>query len=127
MARSNTGKGQSYFLRVDRLGQHNGVVETHVPRQEHAETAPEPKQKPTGRDIALGIVVALLFTFSVCVAAVLAFELNPAAPVVVVVAAIAGGSFAVRRVHDYAFKAVAIGLVVGGIAAILFWPFFDVS
>ena len=43
------------------------------------------------------------------------------------VAAIAGGSVAVRRVEDYAFKAAAIGLVVGGIAAILLWPTFDVS
>lgn len=102
-------------------------MENHLDHAETVEAPPEPRRKPTGRDIALGIVVVALFAFSVCVAAILAFELNPAAPVVVVVAAIAGGSFAVRRVEDYAFKAVAIGLVVGGIAAILFWPFFDVS
>jgi hypothetical protein len=100
-------------------------VENHLDRSEHVETAPERKRKPTGRDIALGTVVGLLFAVCVCVAAVLSFELNPAAPVVVVVAAIAGGSFAVRRLEDYAFKAAAIGLAVGGTAAILFWPFFD--
>ena len=43
------------------------------------------------------------------------------------VAAITGGSLSVRRVHDTALKSAAIGLVVGGIAAILLWPFFDVS
>ena len=101
-------------------------MENHFDHAEPVDARPEPRRKPTGRDVALGIVVVALFAFSVCVAAVLSFELNPAAPVVLVVAAIAGGSFAVRR-EDYAFKAVAIGLVVGGIAAILFWPFFDVS
>lgn len=100
-------------------------MENHLDRSEHVETAPERKRKPTGRDIALGTVVGLLFAVCVCVAAVLSFQLNPAAPVVVVVAAIAGGSFAVRRLEDYAFKAAAIGLAVGGTAAILFWPFFD--
>jgi hypothetical protein len=114
-------------LRVGRPGTHNGLVENHLDRVEHVETPPELKPRPTGRDVALGIVVVVLFAFSVCAAAILSFELNPAVPVVVVVAAIAGGSFAVRRVEDYAFKALAIGLVVGGIAAILFWPFFDVS
>lgn len=114
-------------MRVGRLGAHNGLVGNHVDHAEPVDAQPEPKPKPTGRDVALGIVVVALFAFSVCVAAVLSFELNPAAPVVLVVAAIAGGSFAVRRVEDYAFKALAIGLVVGGIAAILFWPFFDVS
>ena len=101
-------------------------MENHLDRSGHVETPTEPKPRPTGRDLVLGTIVAALFAFCVCVAAVLTFELNPAAPVVVVVAAIAGGSLAVRRVHDYAFKAAAIGLVVGGIAAILFWPFFDV-
>jgi hypothetical protein len=47
--------------------------------------------------------------------------------VVVVVAAIVAGSYAYRHLHDYALKAAAVGLVVGGVAAILFWPFFDVS
>jgi hypothetical protein len=102
-------------------------VENDLDRAEHVETPPEPRPGPTARDIALGTVVAALFVVCVCVAAVLLFEVNPAGPVVVVVAAIAGGSFAMRRLDDYAFKAAAIGLVIGGIAAILFWPFFNVS
>jgi Mg/Co/Ni transporter MgtE len=47
--------------------------------------------------------------------------------VVVVVAAITAGSFSFKRVGDVALKSAAVGLVVGGIAAILLWPFFDVS
>jgi hypothetical protein len=114
-------------LRVDRSGPHNDRVENHLDRPEHVETAPEPRPKPTGKDFALGTIVAALFTALVVFAAILTFELNPAGPVVVVVAAITGGSLAVRRVEDYAFKAAAVGLVIGGIAAILLWPFFDVS
>jgi hypothetical protein len=94
---------------------------------EHGEQEAETPRKPTVRDYALGAVVGALFAACAVVAAILSFEWNPAGPVVVVVAAIAGGSFSVRRVTDYALKAAAIGLVVGGIAAILLWPFFDVS
>jgi hypothetical protein len=89
--------------------------------------AEEPRHQLSVADVLLGTVVAALFAASVVVVAVLSFELNPAAPVVVDVAAIAGGSFSVRRVHDPALKAAAIGLIVGGLAAILFWPFFDVG
>ncbi|MGH3023591.1 MAG: hypothetical protein ACRDNI_08055 [Gaiellaceae bacterium] len=89
--------------------------------------APEPRQPLSVGDVLLGTVVAALFAASVVVAAILSFELHPAAPVVVDVAAIAGGSFSVRRVHDPALKAAAIGLVVGGLAAILFWPLLPVD
>jgi hypothetical protein len=102
-------------------------VENKLDHSDHAETTPEQRPKPTGRELVLGTVVAVLFAVGVCIAAVLSFELNPAGPVIVVVAAITSGSLAVRRVEDYAFKAAAIGLVIGGIAAILLWPFFDVS
>lgn len=75
----------------------------------------------------LGAVVALLFAAAVTVAAVLAFDLNPAGPVIVVVGAIAGGSYSVRRVKDTALEAASIGLIVGGLAALLLWPLFDVG
>jgi hypothetical protein len=101
-------------------------MENHLDRPNHVEQ-PEPRPKPTGRDLLLGTVVAVLFAFSVVVAAILTFDVNPAGPVVVVVAAIVAGSYAYRHLHDYALKAAAVGLVVGGVAAILFWPFFDVS
>jgi hypothetical protein len=98
---------------------------------DRAEGSPEqqPERRPrlTPRDVALGAIAAALFAAAAVVAAILSFDVNPAGPVLVVVAAIVGGSLALRRVHDTAFKAAAIGLIVGGVAAILLWPFFDVS
>lgn len=101
-------------------------VADRLERSEHVET-PTRKPRPTAREYVLATVVAALFAVSVVVAAIFSFDVNPAGPVVVVVAAITGGSLAVRRVGEYVFKAAAVGLVVGGIAAILFWPFFDAS
>jgi hypothetical protein len=105
------------------------AMENHLDRSNHGQPPPEPRpeRRPSARDVVLGSIVAVLFAASVVVAAILSFEWNPVGPVAVVVAAIVAGSLAVRRVHDYAFKAAAVGLVVGGIAAILLWPFFDVS
>lgn len=92
-----------------------------------SEPQPEPRARVTTRDLVLGTVIAALFAFSVVVAAILTFDVNPAGPVIVVVAAITAGSFSFKRVGDVALKSAAVGLVVGGIAAILLWPFFDVS
>jgi hypothetical protein len=105
-------------------------MENHLDHPEALEAPPEPQpeqRRPTAGELVLGTVVAALFAFSVVVAAVLTFDLNPAGPVVVVVAAITAGSLAFRRVPDVALKAAAVGLVAGGIVAILFWPFFDVG
>jgi hypothetical protein len=102
-------------------------VENHLDHPEATEAPPEPQPKPTAVQLVLGTVVAALFALSVVVAAILTFDVNPAGPVVVVVAAITAGSLAFRRVPDLALKAAAVGLVVGGIVAILFWPFFDVG
>jgi hypothetical protein len=102
---------------------HNGRVENHLDQQE----MPEPRRERSFTDLVLGAVVALLFAGAVTVAAVLAFDLNPAAPVVVVVGAITGGSYAFRHLEEPAFEAAAIGLIVGGMVALLFWPLFDVA
>lgn len=105
-------------------------MENHLERADDLDAPPErqPRQsRPGARDLVLGTVVAALFAFSVVVAAILTFDVNPAGPVVVVVAAIVAGSFSFKRVGDVALKSAAVGLVVGGIAAILLWPFFDVS
>ena len=103
-------------------------MENHLDRAEGPPgPQPEPGRRLSARDIVLGTIVAALFAACAVVAAILSFDRNPAGPVAVVVAAIAGGSLAVRRVHDTALKAAAIGLIVGGVAAILLWPFFDVS
>ncbi len=104
------------------------LMENHLDRAgAPPEPQPEPRPKLRARDLVLGTLVAVLFAAVTVVAAILSFDLNPAGPVVVVVVAITGGSLLVRRVADIALKAAAIGLVVGGIAAILLWPFFDVS
>jgi hypothetical protein len=95
-------------------------MEQHAPQEER------PRPPSVGR-ILLGSVVAVLFAAATVVAAILSFDVNPAGPVVVAVATIGGGSYAVRRVDDPAFKAAAIGLVVGGLAAVLLWPLFNVD
>jgi hypothetical protein len=98
-------------------------VENHLDHEE----AHEPQPRRTAGDLALGAIVVLLFAAAVVVAAVLVFDLNPAAPVVVVVGAIAGGSYSARQVKDTALEAASIGLIVGGLAALLLWPLFDVG
>ncbi len=103
-----------------------GSAPTMATMEEHA-----PQQEPSrplsvGR-LVLGSLVAVLFAAATVVAAILAFDLNPAGPVIVAVATIAGGSYAVRRVDDPALKAAAVGLVVGGLAAVLLWPLFSVD
>jgi hypothetical protein len=103
-------------------------MENHLDRTGGTpEPQPEPRRRLTPWDIVLGTIVAALFAACAVVAAILSFDVNPVGPVLVVVAAIAGGSLSVRRLGDTALKAAAIGLIVGGVAAILLWPFFDVS
>jgi hypothetical protein len=102
-------------------------MENHLDQPEAVEAPPEPRPKPSALELVLGTLVAALFAFSVVVAAILTFDVNPVGPVLVVVAAIAVGSFSFRRVGDVPLKAAAVGLVVGGVVAILFWPFFDVG
>jgi hypothetical protein len=94
---------------------------------ERVQTPTEPAPRRSARDHVLATIVAVVIAAAVVVVAILSFDLNPAGPVIVVVAAIVGGSLGVRRVPEPALKGAAVGLVIGGIAAILFWPFFDVS
>lgn len=106
-------------------------MEEHAPHELGHEHGPpgehRPRPRPSVGQLALAVVVAALFAAAIVVAAILSFEWNPVGPVVVVVAAIAGGSYAVRRVHDLALESAAVGLVLGGLVAVLFWPFFDVG
>jgi hypothetical protein len=96
------------------------TMEEHLPHEE------PPRPLSVGR-LVLGALVAVLFAAATVVAAILTFDVNPAGPVVVAVVTIAGGSYAARRVDDPAFKAAAVGLVVGGLAAVLLWPLFNVD
>lgn len=105
-------------------------MENQLGRPDPAEAPPEAqpeRPRASALDVLLGSLVAALFAVAVVVAAIISFDVNPVGPVVVVVAAIVAGSFSYRRVHDVALKSAAVGLVVGGVAAILLWPFFDVS
>jgi hypothetical protein len=94
-----------------------------------AEHAPEgePSRRLTVAEALLGAVAAVVVAAVVVVVSIVSFDANPAWPVIVVVAAIAGGSFGVRRVDSPLVKAVAIGLVLGGLVTLLFWPFFSVD
>ena len=80
-------------------------MENHLEQQE----TPEPRRQRSFTDLVLGAIVALLFAGAV------------------VVGAIAGGSYAFRHLEEPAFEAAAIGLIVGGLVALLFWPLFDVA
>jgi hypothetical protein len=59
--------------------------------------------------------------------AVLSFELNPIGPALVAFGAIVGGLMFARRTHDAVLKGLALGLVVGGLVAVLLWPVFEVD
>jgi peptidoglycan biosynthesis protein MviN/MurJ (putative lipid II flippase) len=63
----------------------------------------------------------------VIVLAVASFGLNPVTPALVSFGAIAGGTYLVRRTHEPILRGLAIGLVAGGIVAVLLWPLFDVN
>lgn len=102
-------------------------MENHLDRPKPVKRSPGRRRRPSLGSLLLGVLAAGLFAFIVVVAAILSFDVNPAGPVIVTVAAIVAGSYSIRHLHDVVFKAAAVGLVVGGIAAILLWPFFDVS
>jgi hypothetical protein len=87
----------------------------------------EPSRKLTIAEALLGAVVATVVAAGVVVVSIVSFDANPAWPVIVVVAAIAAGSLGVRRVDSPLLKAAAIGLVLGGVVTLLFWPFFSVD
>jgi peptidoglycan biosynthesis protein MviN/MurJ (putative lipid II flippase) len=75
----------------------------------------------------LGVLVGVGVCIGVIALAVASFGVNPVAPALVSFGAIAAGAFLVRRTHDPILRGLAIGLVVGGIVAVLLWPLFDVN
>jgi hypothetical protein len=76
--------------------------------------------------ILVAVVLGAVVAAAVVVAAILSFELNPAGPVVVALVSIVGGSF-LARTDDAVLKGIAVGLIVGGVAAVLLWPLFQVD
>ena len=57
--------------------------------------------------------------------AIVSFELNPAGPVLVTLAGLVAGGFAVHEARAWLVRALGYGLVAGSLLTVLFWPFFD--
>lgn len=106
-------------LRGARVRPHNSEMAEHVPES-------EPRRLTISQALA-GAVAAAIVAAVVVVVSIVSFDANPAWPVIVVVAAITAGSLGVRRVESLAVKAAAVGLVLGGVVTLLFWPFFSVD
>jgi hypothetical protein len=87
----------------------------------------EPSRRLTIGEALLGAVLAATVAAVVVVLSIVSFDANPAWPVIIVVASITAGSLGVRRVDSPLAKAAAIGLVLGGVVTLLFWPFFSVG
>jgi peptidoglycan biosynthesis protein MviN/MurJ (putative lipid II flippase) len=74
-----------------------------------------------------GVLVGLAACAVAVLLAVASFEANPVLPAVVALVAIVGGTMLARRTHDPILKGLAVGLVVGGLVAVLLWPLFGVD
>jgi hypothetical protein len=75
---------------------------------------------------ALPAIIAAAVTAVAAVAAMVAsFDLNPVGPVFVALGAIVGGALIVRRTHDLLLRGASIGLILGGVLAVLLWPLFS--
>ena len=85
-----------------------------------------PRRREGGTSRA-GVLAGLAVCGGVIALAVASFGLNPVTPVFVSFGAIAGGAYLIRRTHDPILRGLAIGLVAGGIVAVLLWPLFDVN
>jgi hypothetical protein len=72
-----------------------------------------------------GIAAALIAAIAVVAATVASFELNPVVPVFVVLGSIAGGALMLRRMPEALTRGAGIGLILGGLLAILLWPLFS--
>jgi hypothetical protein len=73
----------------------------------------------------LGILVGAVVAVAVVAAAVASFGLNPVGPVFVAPAAVVAGVLALRRAHEPFVRGAAVGLLVGGLVAVLLWPLFS--
>jgi hypothetical protein len=72
-----------------------------------------------------GIVAGAAAATAVVAGAVGAFQLSAIGPVLVSLAALVGGILGARRIREPVIRGAAIGLVVGGLLAILLWPLFS--
>jgi len=75
----------------------------------------------------LGLAAALLAAGAVVLAAIASFSLNPVGPALVALAAIVGGGFLAARTHEPMLRGACLGLLAGGLVAVLLWPLFAVD
>lgn len=59
--------------------------------------------------------------------AIVAFDVNPLGPVLVVLAGLVGGGLLLRAGREALLRGLGYGLIAGGLLAVLLWPFFDVG
>lgn len=72
----------------------------------------------------IGVLLAVASCALTVLLAVFSFDINPAAPVLVALVAVTGGTWAGRRTHDPFLKGLALGMAAGGLVAVLLWPLF---
>ena len=77
--------------------------------------------------VLLALVVGAACAAAAMAAAVASFDVNPAAPVLIALGAIAAGMLVLRFRHDAVFRGAGYGLITGALLAVLLWPLFDVS
>lgn len=77
--------------------------------------------------VLLGVAAGLVLAGAVVLAAVASFSLNPVGPALVALGSILGGGFLAARTHEPVLKGAGIGLLAGGLLAILLWPLFAVD
>ncbi len=77
--------------------------------------------------LTVGLVLAAVAAGATIGLAIASFELNPAGPVLVTLAALVGGGYAVHGAREPLLRGLGYGLVAGSLLAILLWPFFDVG
>ncbi|MGH2802175.1 MAG: hypothetical protein ACRDL4_03900 [Thermoleophilaceae bacterium] len=75
----------------------------------------------------LGLAAALVAAGAVVLGAIASFELNPVGPALVALAAIVGGGYLAARTHEPILRGAGIGLLAGGLVAVLLWPLFAVD
>lgn len=77
--------------------------------------------------LAAALAAAAVTAGATVALAIVSFELNPAGPVLVTLAALLAGGFAVHEGRALLLRTLGYGLVIGSLVTVLFWPFFDVG
>jgi hypothetical protein len=79
-----------------------------------------------GRALVALVIAAAIAAVTVLIA-IVSFDVNPAGPVIIVLAGLVGGGFVLHAGREVVVRGVGYGLILGGLVTVLFWPFFDVG